>query len=282
MILIILGIVVVGSGAWALRVVPSSIAFENLFADNPLDYAEISTATQERSMAAAVTGTEKLNLPILVYHIVRPSYPNDSRGVLDIAHTPETFDAEMLYLSRTGYHVVNFTDLENYFSAGAPLPSNPIIISFDDGWSNQYRYAFPTLRKYDIPATFFVFTNAIGRPGFLSWDNLREMVVGGMSIAAHSRSHPYLTKITEETKLWNEIQGSKELLEKELGVPVEQFAYPFGQYNASIVAMVKKAGYRSARGDFYRGAQTVDILYELSALNAPTTTALFAKRFPMR
>lgn len=244
-------------------------------------YAEISTTSLQGSPMIA-TSTQKISLPILVYHIVRPSYESDSAAVRALELTPETFDVEMDYLGTAGYHVVQFSDLENYFANGSPMPSNPIILSFDDGWSDQFTYAFPILEKYHYTATFFVFTNAIGRNGFLSWDDLKMLAATGMTIGSHSESHPYLSRISDPTKLWDEINGSKQILQDHLGITVNEFAYPFGMYNSSIIAMIQKAGYKSARGDFFSGEQSVDRLYTLSAMNAPTTTALFERRFPIR
>ncbi|MBU6323421.1 MAG: polysaccharide deacetylase family protein [Patescibacteria group bacterium] len=240
-------------------------------------YAEVSTTSRAAAPSAA---SRTALIPILVYHIVRPSYPSDSAAVRSLALTPKVFDAEMLHLREAGYHVVRFRDLEAYFASGTPLPALPVIISFDDGWSDQYAYAFPILKKYGYPATFFVFTNAIGHRGFLSWTDLHAMLAAGMDIGDHTRSHPFLTSITDAAQLWSEIDGSKLLLEQELGVPVNEFAYPFGQYDPAIVALVRKAGYKSARGDFYSGSQSSDRLFGLSAMNAPTTTARFTELFP--
>ncbi len=248
---------------------------------SPASYAEVQANATPETPITATSSAKTVRVPILVYHIVRPSYPTDSRAVRALAHTPNTFDAQMKYLGTAGYHIVSFRDLEQTFKNGTPLPAKPIIISFDDGWSDQFKYAFPILKKYQYTATFFVFTNPIGTRGFLTWDDLRTMLDAGMTIGAHSRSHPYLTKIANQNSLWNEIDGSKQKLEKALHTTVSEFAYPFGQYNPSIVALVKKAGYTSARGDYYYGAtQSADRLYELSALNAPTTTELFARKFP--
>ncbi len=251
------------------------------FLDDETSYAELST-TSLQGLPASAPSEKKLNLPILVYHIVRPSYPSDDAAVRALALTPQTFDAEMSYLQTAGYHVVRFSDLENYFENGAPLPSNPVIISFDDGWGDQFAYAFPLLKKHHYPATFFVFTNAVGRRGFLSWNELRALVAAGMTIGSHSESHPFLTRISDPAALWNEIDGSKQILEQRLGISINEFAYPFGAYDPAVVAMIRKAGYRSARGDFFSGEQTADRLYELSALNAPTTTPLFEKQLPLR
>lgn len=252
------------------------------FRNNQALYAEIATTSIQTvpALPYVASSTATVHVPVLVYHIVRPAYATDSKAVRGLAQTPEVFDAEMTHLSTAGYHLVSFRDLENYFKNGAPLPSKPIILSFDDGWSDQFTYAFPILVKHNYKATFFVFTNAIGRRGFVSLDNLYAMRDAGMTIGSHSRSHPFLKKITDTAALWKEIDGSKKLLESKLGTQVTEFAYPFGQYNPAIVEMVQKAGYASARGDVYSGDQSLERLYMLSALNAPTTAEAFVRKFP--
>lgn len=231
--------------------------------------------------APVVATTTETRVTILVYHIVRPSYASDSAAVRALALTPETFDAELKHLQESGYHIVTFADLEASLASSTPLLPKSVVLAFDDGWSDQYTYAFPILKKYHDTATFFVFTNAIGNKDFLTWAQLQDMLSAGMRVGDHSRSHPYLTKIHSERTLWSEIEGSKKLLEQKLGVAIDQFAYPFGLHNPQILALVKEAGFKSARGDSARGdVIDSDQLYALPALNAPTTLAAFIRRFP--
>ena len=250
-------------------------------------YADVSTSSipedeaSESDAGAAsadASATSSIDVPILVYHIVRPSYPSDSVGVKRLAQTPEVFDAEMSYLGSAGYHVIRFSDLENFLKGGAPLPARAVIITFDDGWRDQFEYALPILEKYHYPATFFVFTNAIGRPAFFSWDDLSALIAAGMTIGSHSESHPFLTHITDQSKLWDEIDGSKKLLESKLGITVNEFAYPFGQYDPAIISLIQAAGYISARGDAYSGYQSPGNIYTLSAMNAATTVDAFERQ----
>lgn len=221
------------------------------------------------------------SVPIVVYHIVRPSYEDDDASVRRIAVTPETFEAELAYLRDAGYHPTTFHALETYLASSTPLPSKPIIICFDDGWQDQYVYAFPILEKYHDTATFFVYTNGIGKKSFLSWSQLSTLVQAGMTIGDHSKSHPYLTKIASHAQLVQEIVDSKYELEDRLGISVDEFAYPFGQYNPAIIALIKKAGFKSARGDYSTTTtQSLGNEYTLGAINAPTTLAAFKSRFP--
>lgn len=262
------------AGAWPL---PSASGAEV----GPHESAYAGPPVPAAPPASASATAESVAVPVLVYHIVRPRYASDSAAVRAIALTPETFDAELAHLRAAGYHIVGFGDLASRFASGTPLPSKPVILSFDDGWRDQFEYAFPILEKYRDAATFFVFTNAIGRNGFVTWADLHALLAAGMQVGDHTRSHPYLTRIADEGRLWDEIDGSRKLLEETLGVPITAFAYPFGQYDPAIVGLVKKAGFTSARGDYWSGnLQTPGRLYELSAVNAPTTTAKFALRFP--
>ncbi|MDR3571003.1 MAG: polysaccharide deacetylase family protein [Candidatus Pacebacteria bacterium] len=230
---------------------------------------------------ASSTLPQSAVVPIIVYHIVRPSYPSDDAAVRALAVTPETFAAQLAHLQSAGYQTISFDDLERYFRTGAPLPPKPVIISFDDGWGDQFQYAFPVLQQYKDTATFFVFTNSIGHKGFMTWDDLRELAASGMSIGDHTKSHPFLTKIVNPAKLWDEINGSKIILQEQLGIQVTTFAYPFGQYNDAIISTLRAAGFEGARGDYWNGdTQTPDKLYGMSAMNAPTSTEKFIKQYP--
>jgi peptidoglycan/xylan/chitin deacetylase (PgdA/CDA1 family) len=185
------------------------------------------------------------------------------------------FDHQMRYLKDEGYHVITFGTVVDYFREGSELPAKPVIISFDDGWEDQFEYALPALEKYHYNATFFVVTNTIGARGFLSWPQLREIRLQGMEIGSHSRSHPHLDKINNPSFLWDQIYTSKQILERQLGAAVDEFAYPYGSYNATTSSIVRLAGYRAARACCVGRVQTD--AYALRAVMAPNDSAKFAK-----
>lgn len=298
-LLTILGITLILGGAFFLWHTAAKNAWANFrnhqpfYAEAPIVVSPVPdiTSSMQNAMATSpttegvVTTTSGTKVPILVFHIIRPSYPTDSQAVKNLAQTPEIFDAEMKYLQDSGYHVIAFRTLVDYLRSGTTtLPVHPIVITFDDGWGDQFKYAFPILQKYHYTATFFIFTNPVGTRGFVTWDDLRALRDAGMDIGSHSRSHPFLTKITDPKILWNEINGSKLALERNLGITVTEFAYPFGRFDATSTEMVKKAGYTAARGDIVKKtgfSQQVDALYDIGALNAPVTLAQFIRRFPV-
>lgn len=188
-------------------------------------------------------------VPVLVYHSVRPHVPHESKDQEAYDITPELLDEELRFIREKGFTTITFLDVAAYFDRGVPLPPNPVILTFDDGWKNQYVYAYPLLRYYGMKATFFVFTNPIDHknPHWMSWQEIQELDQNGMEIGSHSKTHPYLSKIVDDAVLEKEITGSKEIIESELKHPIISFAYPFGLRNAQTVLAVARAGYRIAR-----------------------------------
>lgn len=219
-------------------------------------------------------------VPILSYHLVRPSYPRDDWLIKEYLVTSDVFDEEMNYLSSNGYHVIPFSALEAYIDEGTPLPPKPVIISFDDGWENQFAYAFPILQKYRLTATFFIYTNAIDSTNHLTWGQVKTMSDAGMVIGSHSLSHPFLAKIADATDLWREIADSKKIIEEHIGKTVNEFAYPYGSYNQATIADVEKAGYKSARKFSIFSTSVFHSkgdMYALSAIPAPNSLPDFER-----
>ena len=216
-----------------------------------------------------------VEVPILVYHHIRTSIPVGSRVERRLTVTVEIFDNQMKYLHENGYQVITFADLVNCLKKVGELPPKPVIISFDDGWEDQFVYALPRLEEYHYIATFFVVTNFVGSRGFVSWSKLRTIVAEGMEIGSHSRSHPYLDKIDNPRTLWDQIYTSKQILESQLGVAVDEFAYPYGSYNEAIASTVRLAGYKTARACCVDGVQSD--AYALRAVMAPNELGKFER-----
>jgi peptidoglycan/xylan/chitin deacetylase (PgdA/CDA1 family) len=234
------------------------------------------TTTPSDSQQPALREKRTTKVPILVYHHLNQSIAEgSSSGLRRLTVTAEIFAQQMQYLQDNEYHVITFSDLADYFEKGTELPTLPVIISFDDGWETQFEYALPSLAKYHYAATFFVVTDYIGRPGFISWPQLQTLLTEGMRIGSHSRSHPRLTKIKDSEKLWDQIYNSKTILETQLEASVQEFAYPYGLYNAKAAAAVKQAGYRSGRGCCSGIAHTSGDVFSLKAVMVPNDMEKF-------
>jgi len=125
-------------------------------------------------------------------------------------------------------------------------PGKYVIITFDDGWRDNYANAFPIMQKYRYTATVFLTFAYIGKKkDYLTWEQVIEMKKAGFDFGSHTLTHPHLTKISlKEAR--KEIIESREILEDKIGEKVVSFCYPYGEYNSQIIEIVKEAGYLGA------------------------------------
>lgn len=224
-----------------------------------------ATTSHHAPRATSTPAADSLRVPILVYHSVMPHHPGQSaeQRVLDVDDS--VFVAQMRYLVNRGYHVVSFAALVDALEGRDTLPNHAVVLTFDDGWANQYRHAFPILRRFGLTATFFVFTTPIGKDAkVMTWDELRALQAAGMTIGSHTRTHPILPDY--HAALHNEVAMSRKDIEEHIGRAPDFFAYPFGAWDAESAAWARKAGYRAART--YRGGawNAPSDLYHLRAI----------------
>jgi len=140
------------------------------------------------------TPRPEVQVPILMYHHVAIPGPNADAIRRDLSVSPAAFEAQMAYLASHGYRPVSLLDLFEHLQGGQALPPRPIILTFDDGYDDNYTSAYPILRRYGLQGTFFIITGLVGRPGYLTWEQAREMRRGGMSLESHTCNHPDLAK----------------------------------------------------------------------------------------
>ena len=202
------------------------------------------------------------HVPILMYHHIG-DLPIDATELQTTwTVTPKNFDAQMQWLAHSGFRSISMAQLVTHLKNRQPLPAKPVIISFDDGWEEQFSTAFPIMTRYGLSGTFFVYTQPLDHSQYMTWAQVQALAAGGMDIQSHSITHPHLRTMAPDAA-YKEIAESKATLEKRLGKPVVAFCYPFGEYNNAIVEMVKRAGYESAvtLASGYR--QRADELYTL-------------------
>jgi peptidoglycan/xylan/chitin deacetylase (PgdA/CDA1 family) len=182
-----------------------------------------------------------------MYHYLSVPPPDADVYRLDLSVRPEVFDAQMTYLAQQGYHPIHLSDLSGHLQTGAELPQKPIVVTFDDGYDDNYVNAFPILKDHGFTATFFVVTGFIGggRNGYLSWEQIREMATNGMEIGSHSDTHPDLRR-KSEAFLQTELAGSRATIEAHIQMPVTAFSYPAGKYDQRVMDALARAGFTSA------------------------------------
>lgn len=218
-----------------------------------------------------------LDIPVLVYHSVHPLREGETQEQIQYNVPPEIFEEQLRYLRDNGYVTITMGELEEYLQFGTTTEKKLVALTFDDGWQDQYVRVYPLLKQYGQVATFYVYTNPIGKDyRFLTWDEIREMKAGGMSFGSHSLSHPFLSRLNTD-EMREEILRSKEVLEKKLGSRVTSFAYPFGDMNKEIMTVVNEAGYISARGTHNKTLYTWEDSYDLPGYFAPQTMRDFIR-----
>jgi peptidoglycan/xylan/chitin deacetylase (PgdA/CDA1 family) len=197
-----------------------------------------------------VPPADRVTLPILMYHHVKHLAANANAIWRNLTVTPEAFEAQIKYLADNGYHSIYFSDLVAYFDQGTPLPDNPIILTFDDGWIEQYTVVYPVLRKYCMVGTFFPPVNWVNNGKgvqVISWPMIEEMSNGGMEFGSHTLNHHLLNNQTA-LQIMEQLVDSKAELEKHTVRPVVALAYPGGGHNPLAVSLVPKADYGAAVG----------------------------------
>lgn len=176
-------------------------------------------------------------VPILAYHSLDPErFPNK------LAISPGLFKKQMLWIRQSCCRVMG---LESCAKNGweEKLFECKAAITFDDGYEDNYRSAFPVLKEFGFAAAFFVTAGDVGKKGFMTWDMLREMAaVPGIEIGSHGLEHKPLSDIPER-EARNSLVASKKILEEKLGREVKAVSYPCGSFNTKIVAMARDAGY---------------------------------------
>lgn len=231
-----------------------------------------------RSSAVAASGhtVDSIEVPVLVYHSIAQHHAGQSGEQRELDVDTSTFRRQMDYLEAQGHPVVPLMDLIDQLEGKRELPARAVVITFDDGWQDQYEFAFPILKQHRFTATFFVYTNAIGNgPAFMTWDELRDLQHAGMTIGAHSRTHPRLTD--PKVSLEDEIDGSRSDIARELGVSPQLFAYPYGDWNQRVVASVRAAGFSGARGMGDGPTNTPSTIFTLRSILATDDMPAFKR-----
>ncbi len=176
--------------------------------------------------------------PIMLYHHIDRSY-----GRWHVL--PVHLEQQLMYLSSNGYKTVSMAAYLDAIESGKTLPEKSIVLTFDDGYEDSYLNAFPLLKRYSMTGTFFIITQRVGLPGYLTWAQIAEMQRAGMEIGAHTLHHPFLTHLPA-WRAFIEIFGSRVDLWLHLGTFTNVLAYPYNDHNAEVVKLARLAGFRGA------------------------------------
>ncbi len=180
------------------------------------------------------SASAQLKVPILIYHSIDEF---SGKGSKELYVTPENFEKQIAYLRKSGFTLLTFERWHDISKV-----NKPIFLTFDDGYKNNWNVykIFQRLKteQFQPAATFFVISDFIGRSNRLSKADLKELADSGViSIQSHTATHPDLTKITNFSE---ELKGSKDTIYNITGKPVIAVAYPYGNFNSSVLQQTKR------------------------------------------
>ena len=196
-------------------------------------------------------------LPILCYH----QFTNADEASHQLELSAAAFEEQLRYLIDNDFVLLSFADVERILREGQPIPERSAVITIDDGYRSVYDVAWPILKKYRAPATLFIYTDFIGAPAAMSWEQLREMADSGfIEVESHAKSHASLSRLVDDKdkanysrRVRDEIVGSNKAFERHMGQVPSYLSYPYGNSSDTAARIAGEEGMALAatvtRGD---------------------------------
>lgn len=196
-------------------------------------------------------------MPILAYHRLVEETPADDYTFICL--TRERFEQQMKWFARLGYRTLSLEEAGRRLVAGERIPPRHFVITFDDGYVDTLTVGAPILQRFGFTATVFVVSSLVGKRNswdegkanqapLMGWDQIKEWLRAGFSVGSHTTSHPHLNRLSGD-EVRHELVESRRQLEAELGVPVQTFCHPYGDWSYDILPYVRDAGYLVACND---------------------------------
>lgn len=199
------------------------------------------------SLDASPEASFQIRVPIIMYH--RVGYLDNQEGdtvQAKLTVSPQMLERQIAEFMASGYQFLFVKDLADILLKQEAISRPAVVLTFDDGYADFYRYAWPILRKYQVKATVFIVLNFLDQPGYLTLDELKELQASGLvEIGSHTLNHHNLKPLPLE-RARKEVLESKTRLESLLGWGVYSFAYPYGAFLPETLQIVREAGYTAA------------------------------------
>ncbi|MBP7964152.1 MAG: polysaccharide deacetylase family protein [Caldilineaceae bacterium] len=212
-------------------------------------------------------------VPILMYHYLSIPPADADRYRLDLSVSPDLFAAHLDAIQAAGYTTIGLDLLMQNLTHGVPLPEKSVILTFDDGYRDNYENAFPLLKEHGMVATFFISTDFTDeqRPLYMTWEMLREMRDAGMTIGSHGRNHVSLKNKDVDYLVWQAL-GSSQTIEFELGEAPRFMSYPAGEYDDLTRQIFHEANYWAGLTTIQGATHHSDDLFQLHRVRVRGTT----------
>lgn len=213
----------------------------------PLIIIVLATASFAIFLSIDKRKRPSVKIPILLYHDFANPLPDNDPDNFEYINTPESLEENIKVLLDNGYTFISFEELNESYKGKTKLPKKPILLTFDDGYYSNYKYAYPILKKYNVKSSIFIITDNIGKTvdgkKYLSWNNCKTMQDSGLiEIHSHSKRHVFYDRFPVRT-LKDDVKESFEKIEKHLGKKdLKVFAYPYGAHTKESVFVLKING----------------------------------------
>jgi len=233
---------------------------KELFSTTPLIYFGLKFVVEWKNMKNLLKNvicfllnlfsflSPKNRATILMYHSI-------GRNNVFSTVLPESFERQMNYLKKGNYNVMGLGELVDILEKKQPISAKTVVISFDDGYADNFIFAWPILKRCGFPATIFLTTGLAGgvkikktgeQMRMLDWPEIEKMQKSGLvDFQPHTVNHPHLSEVSSE-EAQKEIAGSLTTIEERLGKKEKFFAYPYGDYNQDIIDILRTNGFRAA------------------------------------
>ena len=206
----------------------------------PVITSELATKPEDTTKPKKEVDLSVLKMPILMYHYIRDYQDESDQVGIGLSVSAQSFATQLDQIIDSGYQTATFKDIANN-----NIAEKPIILTFDDGYSDFYSSAYPELKKRAMKAVVYIIVSNIGKDGYLSKEQIIELSREGIEIGSHTLSHIDLSKAEDDRSLV-QIRDSKLSLEQIISTSVLSFCYPSGKLNAQTPIMIKNNNYKFA------------------------------------
>jgi peptidoglycan/xylan/chitin deacetylase (PgdA/CDA1 family) len=231
---------------------------ENLKINDKVDLVKTTVISRNRDFKEEPLINNNRSIPILMYHSIEYEKGNELRLPV------EKFREQMKYLKDKNYTTLNLDELYNFLVNNKAIPEKSVVITFDDGYEDNYKNAYPILKEFGFNACIFVITSTIDNDkSYLTSNQLRQMDANGIEIESHTLNHNDLSKLSYKDQI-DTLEKSKEYIERTLNKKVKYIGYPFGKWNEDTIKATKKLGYSMAFTTIGGWAQKEEGIYTLN------------------
>ena len=219
---------------------PKKTTNDSLVAKAPVD-----SSVQSIHISDAETIMKRKQVPILCYHHIRDWKMSDSKRARDYIVPVDTFRNQLKLLSDSGYHTISPNVLYSYLGSGKSIPPKSILLTFDDTDEEQFTVGKSEMDKYGFKGVFFIMTVSLGRPNYMTREQVKQLSDEGHFIGSHTWDHKSVKKYIE-TDWPVQIDKPTKLLQNITGKPIYYFAYPFGLWDSAAISGLQQRGMRAA------------------------------------